>query len=165
MHTLKLTSVLQIIGALAVALTVSVLAGCDSAGASGGDDGTGNSNGGSLVKWEVTGSVSPDDPLQGFAIDWSWTTDSGNQDVTFVNKGDMLPWTKDESLPAGAEVTLAIVARPDSINRTSTFVLDMELKLYEDGNVVDQTTIDESIDPDYGNGVTVGRELSATVGG
>jgi hypothetical protein len=77
----------------------------------------------------------------------------------------MLPWTKEESLPAGADVTLAIVARPDSINRTYTFVLDMELKLYVDGTVVDQTTIDETIAPDYGNGVTVGRELSATVGG
>lgn len=165
MHTLKLTSVFQIIGVLAVALTVSVLAGCNSAGAGGGDDGTGNSNGGSPVKWKVTGSVSPDDPLQGFAIDWSWTTDSGNQNATFVNKGDMLPWTKDESLPAGAEVTLAIVARPDSIEQQDSFVLDMELKLYVNGTVVDQTAIDETIDPDYGNGVTVGRELSATVGG
>lgn len=161
MHTLKGSSLLRIIGVFTFTLTVLSLTGCDSSDEA---DDMSNSNDESLVKWEVTGSVSPDRQLQGFAIDWSWTTDNGNQDLTFENQKDMLPWTKEESLPAGSELTLAILARPDAINKRYTFELDMEVKIYVDGSVVDQMTIDETIDPEYGNGVTVGRELSATVG-
>lgn len=162
MHTLKESKIFKVIRVLTFTLTLLSLAGCEST--DDGDDNISDSNDESMVKWEVTGSVSPDRQLQGFAIDWSWTNDNGNQDLRIENQQDMLPWTKEESIPAGSDVTLAIVARPDAINRKHTFVLDMKVKLYVGGTVVDQITIDETIDPGYDNGVTVSRELSATVG-
>lgn len=144
---------------------VFLMIGCDSSGSSDSNSSQESAPGEEPVKWEVTGAVTQGDPNDlPFSIVWSIDYADGGQIQNSVrNDADILPWTKEESLSDGTEVTLGISPIPNTINNT-TYTLDFELRLFSNSTVVASLDTTVQVPPNYSGGDYPAPPLTYVVG-
>jgi len=140
--------------------------GCDSSGSSDSDSTQETDPGEEIVKWEVKGAVMQgSSSARSFNIDWSITYPNGGVEDVFANRsGDELPWTKEETLDDGTEVTLAIDPNPDTVDPKETYTFDFELRLFSNGAVVAALDTVVQVPPDYADGDYPDPSLKYVVG-